>query len=164
MLRTGPNMGCCFFRNKNLSEVLYLSRLSASLIKIWLKLKRQISGLRQTWCFWHSKASNSNVNSPIWPQFKLVPYFKAVLVPSSLKMIRSKVKTLSSGQHFLHFKSMGKFFVAQRRVTPRWITRSGPKFSRGFMANLITCKFDEDPNKNEVAILRLRLWTKFSPS
>ena len=41
-------------------------------------------------------------------------------------MIWSKVNALSSGQHFLHYKSMGKVFVAQRRVTPKWIVRPGP--------------------------------------
>ena len=41
-----------------------------------------------------------------------------------LKMIRSKVKVLSSG-HFLHEKPMGKFFITQGRVTPRKLVRSG---------------------------------------
>ena len=40
-------------------------------------------------------------------------------------MIRSKVKVLSSGQDFLHCKSMGNFFVTQGRVTPkRIVTRN----------------------------------------
>ena len=34
-------------------------------------------------------------------------------LPASLKTVHSKVKALSSGQHFLHYKSMGKVFVAQ---------------------------------------------------
>ena len=42
-------------------------------------------------------------------------------------MIWSKVKRLSSGQHFLHHKSMGKFFITQRRVTPKWKVQSSPK-------------------------------------
>ena len=47
--------------------------------------------------------------------------------PASLKMIGSKVKSLSSGQYFFHYKSMGKFFIAQGQVTPKWIVRSGLK-------------------------------------
>ena len=47
----------------------------------------------------------------------------------SLNMIRSKVKVLSSGQLFLHYKSMGIFFVAQRKVTLKRIVLSGLKFN-----------------------------------
>ena len=42
--------------------------------------------------------------------------------------IRSKVKSLSS-RHFLHYKSMGKFFVAQGRVTPNQIVQPHPNFN-----------------------------------
>ena len=49
----------------------------------------------------------------------------AVLVTCKLKMIGSKVKVLSFGQHFLHYKSMGKFFIAQGRVTLKWTVWSG---------------------------------------
>ena len=57
-------------------------------------------------------------------------------LPESLKMIRSKVKALFSGQIF-HCS----------RATPKWIVTKielGPDFK----AVLITCKFDEDPIKN----------------
>ena len=49
----------------------------------------------------------------------------AVLVTCKMKMIGSKVKVLSFGQHFLHYKSMGKFFIAQGRVTLKWTVWSG---------------------------------------
>ena len=51
----------------------------------------------------------------------------AVLVPARLTKIESKVKSLSSGQHCLHYKSMGKYFIAQGQVTPKNIVLSGPK-------------------------------------
>ena len=51
----------------------------------------------------------------------------AVWLPARLTKIGSKVKSLSSGQHCLHYKSMGKFFIAQGQVTPKKIVRSGPK-------------------------------------
>ena len=47
-------------------------------------------------------------------------------LPASLAKIRSKVKSLSPGQHFLHYKSMGKFVVAQGRVTPKWMVQYRP--------------------------------------
>ena len=89
---------------------------------------------------------------------------------------------------------MGKFFIAQGRVTPKQILHSGPNSNfadilrlswlpaslmklrsklkallirqgqiwassefeliQDFMAVLVTCKYDEDPIKSEVAILR----------
>ena len=61
--------------------------------------------------------SNSNSSEMLWLSW----------LSASSKMIRSKVEAVSSGQHFLHDKSMGKFFVAQGRVTPKWINRSVPK-------------------------------------
>ena len=48
-------------------------------------------------------------------------------LPARLTKIWSKVKSLMSGQSFLHYKSMGKFFVAQGQVTPKPLVRSGPK-------------------------------------
>ena len=69
---------------------------------------------------------NSEVNSPTWPEFEHFRDFMAIQLPASLTKIRSKVKSLSSGQHVLHYKSMGKCFVAQGRVTPNGIVRSRP--------------------------------------
>ena len=73
-------------------------------------------------------------------------------------MIRSKVKVLSAGQHFLHYKSMGIF----RRSRASNSAVNSPilpeiKISRDCMAVLVTCKYDEDLTKNEVDILRARL-------
>ena len=59
--------------------------------------------------FRHSRASKFEVNIPIWPEFKLVRDFMAVLVTCKFEDIRSRVAALSSRQHFLHYKSMGKF-------------------------------------------------------
>ena len=62
--------------------------------------------------FWHSRASNSKVNSVIWPEFELIRDF--------------------------------------------------------ILAVLVTCKFDEDPIKSEVAILQtvifsiISAWENFS--
>ena len=40
-----------------------------------------------------------------------------VLVIFKFEYDQSKVKALSFGQNFLHYKAMGKFFVAQGLVT-----------------------------------------------
>ena len=72
----------------------------------------QVTPKRRVW-------SGRNSNSPqiVWLSW----------LPASLKMIWSNVKVLSSGQNFLHNKSMEKIFIAQGQVTPKWISRSGPK-------------------------------------
>ena len=56
---------------------------------------------------------------------------------------------------------MGKSFVAQGRVTPKWMIRSGPKlnWSKILWMSSLPAKFDEAPIKNEVVIDR----TTFSP-
>ena len=66
------------------------------------------------------------------------------------------LKALSCGQHFLHYKCMGKFFIAQGGVTPKWILHdlaknwTRPRFY-SCPRQLQVCK---DSIKNEVAILR----------
>ena len=69
------------------------------------------------------------------------------------------MKALCPGQHLPHYKSMGKFFYIQGRVTPNRIVQSRPNSSQDFMPVLIICKSDEDPIKNEDTIDR----TTFSP-
>ena len=44
-----------------------------------------------------------------------------------LTKIQSKMKALSSKQHFLHCKSRAKMFVTQGRAAPKPIVWSGPK-------------------------------------
>ena len=60
-------------------------------------------------------------------------------------MIRSKLKALFFGQHFPHYKFMGKFFIAQGRVTPM-NSPIYPKIElvRDFMTVFLTCEVDED--------------------
>ena len=89
------------------------------------------------WCGW-----KSNTSEILWLSW----------LPARLTKIGSKVKSLPSGQHCLHYKSMGKVFITQEQVTPKNIIRY-------FIAVLVTCKFEDYPIKNEDAIDRTR-WTK----
>ena len=54
-----------------------------------------------------SRAANSAVLGPIWPNFELVRDVMYVLVTSSMKKIRSKMKALECSQHFPHYNPMG---------------------------------------------------------
>ena len=47
-------------------------------------------------------------------------------LPVSLMVIEFRVTEKRWIHHFLHYKSMGKKFSTQGRITPKWIIRSGP--------------------------------------
>ena len=71
-------------------------------------------------------------------------------LPASLRKIRSKIKSLSSSQHFLHYKYMEKNWIS-RASNSKANSSIWPKIElvRDFMPDLVTCKFKEDPIKNE---------------
>ena len=102
----------------------------------------------------HSRAANSAVLGPIWPNFELVRDVMDVLVtckyeknpiknegagrnlnssklscmsslPARMRMIDSKMKELEWSQDFSHYKSMGIFQIAQGQLTPQSLVRSG---------------------------------------
>ena len=50
--------------------------------------------------FWHSRASNSKVESPIWPKFKHVPDFMDVLITCIFEDDPVQIEGLSYGQIF----------------------------------------------------------------
>ena len=87
-------------------------------------------------------------------------------LPARMRMIDSKMKELEWSQDFSHYKSMGIFQDAQGQLTPQSLVRSG-RISNSFeilwvrdlMDVLVTCKYEEDPIKNEGA----RVDTTFSP-
>ena len=70
------------------------------------------------------------------------------------------MKELECSQDFSHYKSMGIFPDAQGQLTPQSLVRSGRISNSSEMLNvLVTCKYEEDPIKNEGA----RVVTTFSP-
>ena len=82
-------------------------------------------------------------------------------LPARMRMIDSKMKELECSQDFSHYKSMGIFPDAQGQLTPQSLVRSGRIFElvRDVMDVFVTCKYEEDPIKNEGA----RVVTTFSP-
>ena len=75
-----------------------------------------------------------------------------------MRLIKSKMKELECSQDFSHYKSMGIFPDAQGQLTPQSLVRSG----RDFMDVLITCKYEEDPIKNEGARVVTTLYINIS--
>ena len=82
-------------------------------------------------------------------------------LPARMMMIDSKMKELECSQDFSHYKSMGIFPDAQGQLTPQSLVRSGriSNSSEMLWNVLVTCKYEEDPIKNEGA----RVDTTFSP-
>ena len=73
-------------------------------------------------------------------------------IPARMKKIQLKMKALDCSQDFSHYKSMGIFPDAQGQLTPQSLVRD-------IMDVLVTCKYEEDPIKNEGA----RVDTTFFP-
>ena len=71
----------------------------------------------------------------------------AALLPASMRNIRSKMKSLSIGQHFHHYKYMEANFRHSDLASNAEVNSLiWPKFklTQEFMAVLATCKFDKD--------------------
>ena len=68
--------------------------------------------------FRHSRASNSKVSSPIWPEIKLVQAFMPVLVTSNYDDDSIKNERASMETAFSHYKSMGNFLDGPGQLTP----------------------------------------------
>ena len=65
------------------------------------------------------------MKSLIWPNSNSSEILWLPLLPASMWNIRSKVKSLSIGQHFHHYKYMGTHFGIQGQITPKSIVWSG---------------------------------------
>ena len=91
------------------------------------------------WCGWKSNSSEI-----LWLSRLL----------ARLTKIGSKVKSLSSGQHKPMRKKIHSSTASNTKEnSPIW---PDDQFIRDYIAVLVTCKFEEQPIKNEVAIDRTR--------
>ena len=81
-----------------------------------------------------------------------------------MKRIQSKMKALECSQQFPHCKFLGEFFKHQRVANSTFLGRTWPKFKLilDIMFFLFTCKYEEDPIKNEGASVLTRLYIDFS--
>ena len=82
-------------------------------------------------------------------------------LPARMRMIDSKMKELEYSQDFSQYKSMGIFSRRSRAANSAVLGPSWPNFElvRDVMNVFFTCKYEEDPIKNEGA----RVDTTFSP-
>ena len=82
-------------------------------------------------------------------------------LPARMRMIELKMKELECSQDFFYYKSMGIFPDAHGAANSAVLDPIWPNFElvRDVMDVLVTCKYEEDPIKNEGA----RVDTTFSP-
>ena len=111
--------------NLNAFQILCLFSLTASLKKIesQLKVLVWIHLFRKT--FRHSRANNSDVNDPIWPEIELVRDLIPVLVITKFDEDPIKNKRASLETPFSHYNSVGKFLDAKGHLIPKGVVRSG---------------------------------------
>ena len=85
-------------------------------------------------------------------------------LPARMRMIESKMKELECSQDFSHYKSMRIFSRRPRAANFAVLGPVWPNFKivRDVIDVLITCKYEEDPIKNEGARVLTTLYINFS--
>ena len=86
-------------------------------------------------------------------------------IPARMKKIQLKMKALECSQDFSHYKSMGFFQTLKGKAAfSAVLGMIWPNFLlvRDVMDVLVTCKYEEDPIKNEGARVVTTLYSHFS--
>ena len=85
-------------------------------------------------------------------------------IPAKMKKIQLKMKALECSQDFSHYKSMEIFSRRSRAANSAVLGPIWPNFEivRDVMNVLVTCKYEEDPIKNEGARVDTTLYSNFS--
>ena len=81
-------------------------------------------------------------------------------LPARMRLIKSKMKELECSQDFSHYKSIGIF--RRSRLCSPWSNLAEFQLVRDVIDVLITCKYEEDPIKNEGARVLTTLYINFS--
>ena len=84
-------------------------------------------------------------------------------IPARMKKIQLKMKALKCSQDFSHYKSMGIFSRRSRAANSAVLGPIWPNFELvRYVMDLVTCKYEEDPIKNEGARVVTTLYSNFS--
>ena len=111
--------------------------------------------------FRRARADNSGVGGGIWPKFELFQAFMHVLVSCKNEVDPIKNEGDRVFTRFFHYKSKGILPDTQGQLIPQSLVRSGQISNSSEMLWMfsLTCKYEEDPIKNEGA----RVFTRFLP-
>ena len=133
-------------QNSNSSEILWLSWLPVSLMKIRSKMNklawRHHFPIVSLWeIFRRSRAANSIVCGPIWPKVKFLQDYMHVLVTSSIRRIESKTTEKRWRHRFPYYKSMGAFCCHRNQsfkpICPKTLCNLSPTLM------MLQIKFDQ---------------------
>ena len=85
-------------------------------------------------------------------------------IPARMKKIQLNMKALGCSQDFSHYKSIGDFSRRSKAANSAVLGPIWPNFElvRDVMDVLVTCKYEEDPIKNEGARVDTTLYSNFS--
>ena len=110
--------------------------------------------------FRRSRAANSEVSGRILPKFELIEAFIVVLVTCKNEEDPIKNEGARVLTRFSPLQVYGNFFRRSRAANSAVLGRIWSNFElvQDIMAVLVTCKYEEDPIKNEDA----RVLTRFS--
>ena len=139
-------------------EMLWMFSLPASMMKIRSKMKALE-------CSQHFPHYNPIVametSGRIWPNFKLIQALIHVLITCKYEKDPIKNSRENVMTSFSPLKVYGNFFICSRAANSAVLGPIWPNFElvRDVMDVLVTCKYEEDPIKNEGA----RVLTTFSP-
>ena len=132
--------------------------ITASLMTIRSQLNALSIGQCQTWAFLqHPRASKSDENSLMWLEVELIQDFMVVLVTCKIDEDWIKGEVAIVWTTLSPLSLWGKFHRSRasnsKEDSPIW-----PEIEliRDFIVVLVTCKFEEHPIKNKVAIDRTR--------
>ena len=85
------------------------------------------------------------------------------LIPARMKKIQLKMKALECSQDFSHYKFMGIFPTLKgSQLRSPWSDLAQFELVQDVMDVLVTCKYGEDPIKNEGARVVTTLYSNFS--
>ena len=79
-------------------------------------------------------------------------------LPARMRVIETKLKELECSQDYSHYKSMGIFSRRSRAANSAVLGPIWPNFElvRDDIDVLVTCKYEEDPIKNEGARSKMK--------
>ena len=92
------------------------------------------------------RAGNSHTNGGNWAKSNFSEILCLSSLSASLMKIRSKMKSLSSRQHFPHYMSVGGYRASSSHINNPICSQI--ELVQDFIAVLITCKSDKDSIKN----------------
>ena len=129
--------------------------------KIRSKIEALECSQHYTSIFRRPRADNSGVGGGIWPKFELIQAFMHVLVTCKKEYDRFKNEVAKVFTRFLPLQVYGDFSRRSRAANSAVLGLIWPNFKlfRDVMYVLVTCKYKEDPIKNEGA----RVFTTVSP-